>query len=60
MTSRDIEVVGTAADGESAVAIVAELRPDVVLMDLRMPGGGGLPGHGEHRRAATRTPPSSS
>jgi DNA-binding NarL/FixJ family response regulator len=39
----DIEVVGTAADGESAVTTVAELRPDVVLMDLRMPGGGGLP-----------------
>ena len=35
-------VVGTAADGESAVALVGELRPDVVLMDLRMPGGGGL------------------
>ena len=39
----DIEVVGTAADGESAVTTVAELRPDVVLMDLRMPGGGGVP-----------------
>ena len=38
----DLEVVGTAADGESAVALVGELRPDVVLMDLRMPGGGGL------------------
>jgi DNA-binding NarL/FixJ family response regulator len=38
----DIDVVGTAADGESAVTVVAELRPDVVLMDLRMPGGGGL------------------
>lgn len=33
----DIEVVGTAADGESAVAKVEELAPDVVLMDLRMP-----------------------
>jgi DNA-binding NarL/FixJ family response regulator len=39
----DIEVVGRAADGEAAVAAVAELRPDVVLMDLRMPGGGGVP-----------------
>jgi len=33
----DVEVVGLAADGEEAVALVAEHRPDVVLMDLRMP-----------------------
>ena len=32
-----IEVVGTAADGEDALALAIELRPDVVLMDLRMP-----------------------
>ena len=32
-----IEVVGEAADGEQAVAVVAEVRPDVVLMDIRMP-----------------------
>lgn len=33
----DIEVLGTASDGEEAIALVEELRPDVVLMDLRMP-----------------------
>jgi len=39
----DIEVVGRAADGDAAVAAVDAHRPDVVLMDLRMPGTGGLP-----------------
>jgi DNA-binding NarL/FixJ family response regulator len=33
----DIEVVGSAGDGEEAVRLVAEEQPDVVLMDLRMP-----------------------
>ncbi|EFL25941.1 two-component system response regulator [Streptomyces himastatinicus ATCC 53653] len=37
-----IEVVGQAVDGEDAVAQVAELAPDVVLMDIRMPGLGGI------------------
>lgn len=38
----DLHVVGTAADPEAAIAAVAELRPDVVTMDIQMPGGGGL------------------
>lgn len=32
-----IDVLGTASDGEEAIALVERLRPDVVLMDLRMP-----------------------
>ena len=38
----DLAVVGEAADGAQAVALVAELAPDVVLMDLRMPGLDGV------------------
>ena len=38
----DIVVVGEAADGNSGVAAAEELRPDVVLLDLRMPGSDGL------------------
>jgi len=38
----DIEVVGEAATGDEAVRLVREHRPDVVLMDIRMPGSDGL------------------
>jgi DNA-binding NarL/FixJ family response regulator len=38
----DIRVVGSAADGSTAVALVAERRPDVVLMDISMPGVDGI------------------
>jgi DNA-binding NarL/FixJ family response regulator len=39
---QDIEVVGTAEDGAQAVALVSELAPDVVLLDVRMPVMDGL------------------
>jgi DNA-binding NarL/FixJ family response regulator len=38
----DIEVIGEAADGAAAVSMAAVLRPDVVLMDVRMPGMDGI------------------
>ena len=38
----DIEVVGTAPDGAAAVALLDATRPDVLLMDLRMPGVNGI------------------
>ncbi|MET7279488.1 response regulator transcription factor [Kribbella sp. NPDC005582] len=42
LTARGIEVVGEAADGAEAVDAVRRLRPDVVLMDIRMPTMDGL------------------
>jgi DNA-binding NarL/FixJ family response regulator len=40
--SRAVEVVGEADDVDTAVRVIADLRPDVVLLDVHMPGGGGL------------------
>lgn len=42
MGTDDIVVVGHAADGEQAVEVVESVRPDVVLMDLQMPGVDGV------------------
>ena len=41
-TAEDVALVGMAADGESAVRLVAAYQPDVVLMDLSMPGTDGV------------------
>ncbi|NKE61783.1 response regulator transcription factor [Lentzea sp. PSKA42] len=42
LSAPDFEVVGEAASGDEAVAVVSAVSPDVVLMDLRMPGSDGL------------------
>ncbi len=51
----DIEVVGEAGDGPEAVRLVGRLLPDVVLLDVRMPGGDGLDAAARIRRSHPET-----
>ena len=56
----DLTVVGEASDGSEAVLVAAEQRPDVVLMDIRMPRADGIAGTAGILRSADesgRTPP---
>ncbi|MDE3723405.1 MULTISPECIES: response regulator [Nocardiopsis] len=53
----DIEVVGECADGPAAVEAAARLKPDVVCMDVRMPGGDGLSATREILDRAVGKPP---
>jgi len=52
-SSEEMEVVGEAADGADAVATAQAHRPDVVLMDIRMPGMDGIAATSALRRLAT-------
>jgi len=40
--NRDVEIVGHATDGESATALTRELRPDALLLNVRLPVHGGI------------------
>ena len=52
-SSEEMEVVGEAADGADAVATAMAHRPDVVLMDIRMPGMDGIAATSALRRLVT-------
>ena len=42
LSADELEIIGEASDGEAAIAMAAEEQPDVILMDLRMPGVNGI------------------
>lgn len=52
--ARGIEIVGEAGDGVAALRVVREVDPDVVLMDVRMPGGDGIEAVARIRAAGLR------
>jgi EAL domain-containing protein (putative c-di-GMP-specific phosphodiesterase class I)/AmiR/NasT family two-component response regulator len=53
-TDPDLEIVGEASDAQSAIDLASEHRPDVAILDVRMPGGGGVTAA---REIIRRSPP---
>ena len=53
-SEKNIEVVGQAGNGSEAMTVIDECKPDLVLMDLRMPGGDGFTAIRELREKDTR------
>ena len=54
--SHDCEIVGAVKDGRAAIAAVGALRPDVIVLDISMPGMSGLEVAGRLRRAGSTVP----
>lgn len=54
-SQHDMNVIGEAQNGEEAIQFASELHPDVVLLDITMPGGGGLRAISEIRKAWAAT-----
>src|SRR5262245_46797551 len=54
-TEPDLAIVGEASDGEEAIALCAQHKPDVALLDMVMPGGGGLAATKAIRAASPHT-----
>jgi DNA-binding NarL/FixJ family response regulator len=42
LSTSEVEVVGEAADGEETISLATRLQPDVIVMDIKMPGTGGI------------------
>lgn len=51
----EFDIVGTAADADDAIALAAEHQPDAAIVDVDMPGGGGVRATREIRRRSPRT-----
>ena len=54
-SQNDMEVADEAADGRETIRKAAELRPDIIVMDLSMPAGGGIQAMESIRRSSPRT-----
>ena len=52
---RSVAVVGEAADADRAIVVILQTQPDVVLLDVHLPGGGGVEVHPQGAREESRT-----